>query len=215
MPLFWGEVGSLHARTVCGTKTSRWLNHARLLVACRPGEYVTMSGDSIQKNGHVFPRKSRRHRKGTHPHSNPTRKDWVTAPADLATNNDDYIYGCATAVKALTGAPATTSWRRGKKVKGNSIASGTAIATFGKAKNGHFTFKGHAAIFAGYEDGLAMYDQWWNESPIYRRHFSRRVVPYRCGDYVSNDGEAFYVIELTEDPNGDPMFCGPASPAGG
>ena len=139
----------------------------------------------------------------------------MSAPAELATGNENYIYGCVTAVKALAGAPATTSWRRGKKVKGNSVASGTAIATFGKVKNGHFAFKGHAAIFAGYEDGLAMYDQWGGSTDEQRKRFSSRVVPFNCDDYVSNDWEAFYVIELTEDPSGYPMLCGPASTVGG
>ena len=157
---------------------------------------------------HANPDDIERALKGIHPHSNHSMNDWLTAPADLATGNEEYIYGCATAVKAITGAPVTSSWRRGKKVKGNGIAKGTAIATFARQKDGHFAFKGHAAIFDGYEGGLAMYDQWWGVKP---KRFDRRVVPYRCGGYVSNDAEAFYVIELTEEPSGDPLLCGPTS----
>ncbi|MDR1423565.1 MAG: BPSL0067 family protein [Azoarcus sp.] len=161
---------------------------------------------------HVNPVDLEKALNGTHPFCN---GGWVTAPADRATGNESYTYGCVTAVKALTGAPGSNDWRRGKKVKGNSITKGTAIATFAREKEGHYAFKEHAAIFDGYEDGLAMYDQWWSSTDEKRKRFSRRIIPFTCGGYVSNDGEAFYVIELTEDPNGDPIFCGLTSTAGG
>ncbi|MDR3088044.1 MAG: BPSL0067 family protein, partial [Azoarcus sp.] len=107
------------------------------------------------------------------PYSN---NGWVSAPADKATGNPDIEFGCVTAVKALTGAPATASWRRGKKVKGNTtIVPGTAIATFARQGNGKFLFKGHAAIFCNHMDnGFMVYDQWrgmrFHQRPIYFKY---------------------------------------------
>jgi hypothetical protein len=125
-------------------------------------------------------------------------------------------FGCVTAVKALTGAPGTAQWRRGKKVVGNNVIMPlTAIATFGSQhKSGHFEFKGHAAIFVRHAgDGIVVYDQWWDTDVEKLKRFSERTIPYKCAGYISNDAAAFYVIELTEFPSGNPMFCGKTSHA--
>jgi len=37
---------------------------------------------------------------------------------------------CVAFVKASSGAPVTSMWKRGQKVKGNNVSKGTAIATF-------------------------------------------------------------------------------------
>jgi len=110
---------------------------------------------------------------------------------------------CVAAVKALAGAPATPAWRRGAKVKGNHhVMPGAAIATFPVVRNAHFGFKGHAAIFIRHTaDGFEVYDQ-WNGTPLQRREITRN-----CTGYVSNDTEAFYIIELTEHPSDDPALC--------
>ncbi|MDR2925294.1 MAG: BPSL0067 family protein [Azoarcus sp.] len=115
---------------------------------------------------------------------------------------------CVAAVKALADAPQTSVWRRGKKVKGNSIVPGTAIATFpielGNRK--FFRFEGHAAIFVQYTAiGIIVYDQWDS------KHFGKRLITYRCGGHVSDDGEAFFVIELVEVPSSEPALCSPSS----
>ena len=146
----------------------------------------------------------------THPRSD---DGWVNTLADRATGNPFIRFGCVTAVKALANTPPTIAWRRGKKVKGtSSILPGTAIATFGKLGNGMFLFKGHAAIFDKIVGGdLYVYDQWWGNIPSRRKQFNLRPISFNCGGYVSNDAEAFYTIELTEDLSGDPLFCGPDS----
>jgi hypothetical protein len=115
-----------------------------------------------------------------------------------------------------TGVPQTTLWRRGKKVKGNSILPGTAIATFPILSNGKFRFKGHAAIFVRYTaGGIEMYDQWKPSAtnPVNNpgRRFSKRTITYDCSGYVSNDAEAFYVIELAEEPSNEPTMCSSTS----
>jgi hypothetical protein len=153
--------------------------------------------------------------KHIHPRSD---GNYINAPADRATNDPGIRYGCVTVVKALAGAPPKASWRRGKKVMGNSlIKPGTAIASFAKLGNGVFLFKGHAAIFHSFANGgIVVYDQWYDPDPVHHSDslFGKRVIKSRCGGYVSNDAEAFYIIELTQDPSGDSLFCGPTSHAG-
>ena len=136
------------------------------------------------------------------------KKGWVAAGADAAHINEKVRKGCVAAVKALTGAPETAKWRRGKKVKGNNIPPGTAIATFPVEKDDEpFGFKGHAAIYSFQTEGcLHVYDQHEN------KRFSWQMIRFQCGGYVSNDGEAFYVIETMQDSSTtDPALCGPTS----
>lgn len=115
---------------------------------------------------------------------------------------------CALLVQTLTGAPTTSTWKRGAKVRGGSVTAGTAIATF--QDNG--TYDGnsgvcHAAIFLKETaTGLQVWDQWRNG------HIGeRKTNGYRHGirvcrfvdangkkskDYRrQNDGDEFYVIE--------------------
>ena len=136
---------------------------------------------------------------------------WVTNPADGSSHE------CVVAVKRLAQAPKTSFWRRGQKVKGNSIAPGTAIATFPRVHaNGHLEFKGHGAIFIRQTaTSIWVYDQWGEHPPHPAKPFGKREIFFNCGGYVSNDAEAFYVIELVETPSTDPALCGPTSYAGG
>lgn len=94
---------------------------------------------------------------------------------------------CVASVKFFTGAPQTSLWSKGVKVKGDiSIKAGTAIATFDNTGK----YKGHAAIYIGQNGlGILVYDQWNG------REFGDRLIEYRGQGYVSNDGEQFYVIE--------------------
>jgi len=132
------------------------------------------------------------------------KNDWVSSGADAGSK------GCVAAVKALTDLMKvpTALWRRGKKVKGNNILPGTAIATF-PIKQGDedgFRYKGHAAIFVAYTArGFEAYHQWISTP------FHKSELKYKCSGYVSNDAEAFYVIELQEVSSDDPALCGSTS----
>lgn len=126
--------------------------------------------------------------------------DWVSGQADAGSRE------CVAAVKKLTGAPQTSLWRRGIKVKGNNIVPGTAIATFPiMLGNGdRFRFKGHSAIFVEYTaKGIWVYDQY----PSPAKPFGKRKLEYLCSSNISNDAEAFFVIELEEVPSGEPALC--------
>jgi hypothetical protein len=94
---------------------------------------------------------------------------------------------CVAAAKHFGRAPATRFWKQGAQVKGNSaIRPGTVIATFDVDGR----YKGHAAIYEKQTSvGLTVYDQWSG------REFQARIILFRGGGYVSNDGDAFYVVE--------------------
>jgi hypothetical protein len=99
---------------------------------------------------------------------------------------------CVAYVKESAGAPATSKWAEGTKVKGGDIPTGTAIATF---QNGKYTNdtggKSHAAIYISQDDtGLLVWDQWTGQ-PVHKRTitFANGTKPPR------NDGDAFSVIE--------------------
>jgi hypothetical protein len=134
---------------------------------------------------------------------------WVSNGPDAGSKE------CVVAVKALTALinVSTNLWRRGKKVKGNNILPGTAIATFPIKSNGKFRFKGHAAIFVNETAaGIMVYDQWKpSASDPDGKHFGKREIDYLCTRYVSNDAEAFFVIELAEEPSNEPALCSSSS----
>ncbi|MDR2093489.1 MAG: BPSL0067 family protein [Azoarcus sp.] len=147
------------------------------------------------------------------------KNEWVSTQVDI-----DAGYGreCTAAVKALIASAegkvwSTSAWRRGKKVVGNNIMPGTAIATFPikNGKTGEFRFKGHAAILVEYYGkDIVVYDQWKPNPAIINdtgNPFSKRKISPKCDDYVSNDAEAFFVIELVEEPSGEPALCGKTS----
>jgi hypothetical protein len=101
---------------------------------------------------------------------------------------------CVPFVREVTGAPITTQWRRGAKVRDNpDLAIGTAIATFDP--NGlygnHVDGRSHAAVLIAVRDnGLLVVDQWVGQS------VHQRVIRFRdgSGDAV-NDGDQYHVIE--------------------
>ncbi|PIT17504.1 hypothetical protein BGI33_02805 [Snodgrassella alvi] len=94
---------------------------------------------------------------------------------------------CVAVVKYFAKAPQTTIWKKGARVKGNnSIRPGTAIATFDSRGKYH----GHAAIYINQTAaGINVYDQ-WKGRPL----FSRTIF-FNHHEYISNDGDQFYVIE--------------------
>ncbi|CAF2600367.1 unnamed protein product [Rotaria sp. Silwood2] len=92
---------------------------------------------------------------------------------------------CVSFVKICTGdRRKTDQWRRGAKVRGSNIASGTAIATFPYGK-----YKGHAAIYISQDrSGIQVWDQWKGHS------VSQRTIRWN-GSGLSNNGDSFYVID--------------------
>ncbi|MGI8769958.1 MAG: BPSL0067 family protein [Acidobacteriaceae bacterium] len=103
---------------------------------------------------------------------------------------------CVAFVQKASGAPATSLWKQGTKVRGNlGVRKGTAIATFeANGKYGNtMDSTSHGAIFVGQNAaGLQVWDQWIGQ----RVH--QRTIPYRGGApgvKPVNDGDAFYVIE--------------------
>ena len=131
------------------------------------------------------------------------RNEWVTNSGDPGSRE------CVAAVKALAfdKVQSTSVWRRGKKVIGNNIMPGTAIATFPIKRSGKFRFQGHSAIFVGYvSGGIEVYDQY----PAPPKPFGKRFISNDCMRSMSNNAAAFYVIELREEPSSDPLLCAPA-----
>ena len=89
---------------------------------------------------------------------------------------------CVAYVQVASGAPHTSSWTRGRLVKGGGVPQGIAIATFdpdGRYGN-HLDGRSHAAIFhEELPEGLLVWDQWLHH-PVTPRviHFATgRVLP--------------------------------------
>ncbi len=94
-------------------------------------------------------------------------------------------------VREAAKAPQTSEWKEGKKVRGNDIPPGAAIATFRDGKYPNEATGNHAAIYDGQdENGIFVWDQWKGQA-VHRRH-----IKFRGGaGSPSNDGDAFSVIE--------------------
>lgn len=83
----------------------------------------------------------------------------------------------------------TRTWRPGRKVRGNHISPGTAIASF---RDGAYR-NDHAAIFISQdENGLTVYDQFNNPKKLW----GQRVLRFetRRKNDRSNNGDFFYTI---------------------
>jgi hypothetical protein len=102
---------------------------------------------------------------------------------------------CVELVKAAASAPATSFWKAGVAVKGDTtIVRGTAIATF---TNGFYPSKktgNHAAIYLSQDaNGIWVYDQWASKPD---KMVSKRLLRFKGGvGSASNDGDAYSVIE--------------------
>ena len=100
---------------------------------------------------------------------------------------------CVAFVQSAAHAPHTSYWRRGVKVRGNQVATGTAIATF--SRDGRYENRldgaSHAAILiAQVNGGLHVWDQ-WKGHPV-----SQRTIRWKGGQgKASNDADQFYTIE--------------------
>jgi hypothetical protein len=104
---------------------------------------------------------------------------------------------CVAYVQRACGAPHTTLWRRGIKVRGTRVPTGTAIATFDPdgSYGNHTDGRSHAAILMSQTSiGLHVFDQ-WRGHPV-----NRRTIHFRGGDgHAVNDGDQFHVIEPADD----------------
>jgi hypothetical protein len=78
---------------------------------------------------------------------------------------------CVALVRALTGAPPSSTWREGDRLvdllEANAlIAPGTAIATFTHGRYPNLPHGNHAAIFVGWVgNGIEVFHQWRGRAP--------------------------------------------------
>jgi hypothetical protein len=104
---------------------------------------------------------------------------------------------CAVLVEELSGAPRTSHWRRGQKVRGASIRTGTAIATFNSAgKYPNLSTGNHAALYLSQDKlGIWVIEQYVGLEKIQKRpiRFMNGKTPYHGN--IANDGDAYSVIE--------------------
>lgn len=79
---------------------------------------------------------------------------------------------CVAFVKEAAGAPQTSLWKEGEKVRGADILTGTAIATFVGGIYPNHPHGNHAAIYVEQNtEGLAVWDQ-WNGQPVHKRQIT-------------------------------------------
>lgn len=98
---------------------------------------------------------------------------------------------CVAFVRSCSGAPPSSQWREGSRVRGAGLSSGTAIATFVNGKYPDENTGQHAAIYIKQDTmGIEVWDQWVGQ-PVHKR-----VIQFKGGQGSrSNDGDAFSVIE--------------------
>ncbi|MBL0341132.1 MAG: BPSL0067 family protein [Bacteroidetes bacterium] len=107
--------------------------------------------------------------------------------------NDKGNHECVVFVQRVSGAPATTMWKRGDKVmslKNGDIPKGTAIATFGD--DGHYpASERHAAIYVEHDEKkIIVYDQWRALGKVKKRPIHAKGGKIRN----VNDADCFYII---------------------
>jgi len=96
---------------------------------------------------------------------------------------------CVILVQKACGVPHTSLWKQGVKVRGSSVAMGTAIATFENGVYPNRSTGNHAAIFIEETPiGIRVWDQWKG------KNVGQRIIRFG-GRGPSNDGDAFSVIE--------------------
>ncbi|MDX2035010.1 MAG: BPSL0067 family protein [Isosphaeraceae bacterium] len=105
---------------------------------------------------------------------------------------------CVALVQEYAKAPASSLWKEGKVVKGETfLAVGTAIATFVNGKYGNLPTGNHAALYLSQDtQGIWVIDQWSKSGTIQKRML-RFKGKNPDGTYVdpSNNGDAFSVID--------------------
>lgn len=97
---------------------------------------------------------------------------------------------CVAFVKAASGAPNSSIWSEGDKVRGSELTLGTAIATFTAGRYPSNAQGNHAAIYVEQSsEGIVVWDQ-WNGQPVHKR-----TIRFRDGQgSASNDGDRYSVI---------------------
>jgi hypothetical protein len=98
---------------------------------------------------------------------------------------------CVALVQRL-GAPHTSRWRRGAKVRDGDVPELAVIATFDAAGRYANATDGqsHVAVFLEQTPkGLRVFDQWKG------RPAGERVIQFRGGGTPADDGDAYYVVE--------------------
>jgi len=111
---------------------------------------------------------------------------------------------CAGLVEHYTRVGVHTRWKEGDRVRGKmDIQKGTAIATFVNGKYQNARHGNHAALYVSQDHGgIYMMDQWDhdpNKLTISKRYVRFMNLPKRAdGSWpdASNNGDAFYIIEL-------------------
>ncbi len=91
---------------------------------------------------------------------------------------------CVDLVKLCSNAPMTRYWKPGKKVFGNDIPPGTAIATF---RRGKYPNKSgyHAAIYSHQdENGIYAWDQWHGQA-VHLRYIKAKQSHKKAGNNAS------------------------------
>ncbi len=110
----------------------------------------------------------------------------------LASPEGTHLGQCVSLVRVATGAPHSSEWNGGVKVRGNTaIQKGTAIATFQDGKYRNLTNgDSHAAVYLTQDDsGIYVVDQWKGQPGHVR------LVRFRGGEGAPhNDGDAFSVV---------------------
>ena len=99
---------------------------------------------------------------------------------------------CVELVVKACGAPPSSSWSQGAKVKSSApLLRGTAIATFFNGKYPNKATGNHAAIYLSHgPQGIEVLDQWKSHDP------AERTIHYLPGDDdPANDGDFYYVVE--------------------
>jgi hypothetical protein len=102
---------------------------------------------------------------------------------------------CVALVRHASGAPVSTTWRRGDPVQGSGAAPGTAIATFDR--NGRYASatdgSSHAAILLAENPNGSLYviDQW-----VGRPAQARTIRDNGGTGKAADDASRFYIIEV-------------------
>ena len=100
---------------------------------------------------------------------------------------------CVAFTREAADMPHTSLWTRGMRVRGQTLARGTAIATFGASGKYENRTDGtsHVAILEGEEDnGLRVWDQWLG------RAVGSRLIRFKGGSGLPvDDGDAYHVVE--------------------
>jgi hypothetical protein len=122
--------------------------------------------------------------------------DWIPQNKTYLCDNPESYQGkkigtghCVSLIQTCSGAPFTSLWRQGPKVKGLILEPGTIIATFRDGKYPNVT-GWHAAIYISQDEkGIWVWDQWVGKA------VHKRFIRFKNGKGTpNNDGDAYSVV---------------------